>query len=36
MADEFVRVEQFGEFMKRIDGRFDHVNDLADQRFVTA
>lgn len=33
MADEYVRVGQFGEFVKRIDERFDHVNELADQRF---
>ena len=44
MADEFVSVAQFGEFVKRIDERFDHVqkdmangfayvNKLADQRY---
>ena len=33
MADEFVRTGEFGQFVKRIDERFDHVNELADQRF---
>ena len=44
MADEFVSTAQFGEFVKRIDERFDHVqkdmangfayvNQLADQRY---
>lgn len=33
MADEFVRTEHFGDFVKRMDERFDHVNELADQRF---
>ena len=44
MADEFVTTAQFGEFVKRIDERFDHVqkdvatgfahvNQLADQRY---
>ena len=40
MADEFVSTAQFGEFVKRIDQRFDHmdkelvnVNKLADQRY---
>ena len=40
MADEYVSAAQFGEFVKRIDERFDHVekelasvNKLADQRY---
>ena len=40
MADEFVSGAQFGEFVKRIDERFDHVgkefanvNKVADQRY---
>ena len=40
MAEEFVRVGQFGEFVKRMEERFDHlgkelvnVNTLADQRY---
>ena len=44
MADEFVSTAQFGEFVKRIGERFDHVqkdmangfayvNQLADQRY---
>ena len=33
MADEFVRTGEFGQFVKRIDERFDHLNELADQRF---
>ena len=44
MAEEFVRKEQFGEFVKRMDERFDHiqkdmtngfayVNQLAEQRY---
>ena len=33
MADEFVSTQQFGEFVKRMEERFDHVNELADQRF---
>ena len=34
MAEEqYVRMGQFSEFMKRVDERFDHVNELADQRF---
>ena len=39
MAEEFVGVTQFGEFVKRIDERFNHVgkefghvNELAEQR----
>ena len=31
--DAYVRTGQFGEFVKRMDERFDHVNELADQRF---
>ena len=44
MAEEFVSTGQFGEFVKRVDDRFDaqdkriedgfaHVNQLADQRY---
>ena len=33
MADEYVRAGEFGQFVKRMDERFDHVNELADQRF---
>ena len=33
MADEYVRAGDFGQFVKRMDERFDHVNKLADQRF---
>ena len=40
MADEYVSAAQFGEFVKRIDERFDDVekelasvNKLADQRY---
>ena len=33
MADEYVRAGEFGEFVKRMEERFDHVNELADQRF---
>ena len=32
MAEEFVRKEHFDEFAKRIDERFDHANELAEQR----
>ena len=33
MAEEqYVRREEFGEFVKRMDERFNHVNELADQR----
>ena len=33
MAEEpYVSMGQFGEFVKRMDERFDHVNELADQR----
>lgn len=30
--DQYVSMGQFGEFVKRMDERFDHVNELADQR----
>ena len=30
---QFVRTGQFGEFVRRMDERFDHVNELADQRY---
>ena len=40
MADEFVSTAQFGEFVKRMDERFDHVderfsqmNKLVNERF---
>ena len=33
MAEEFVRTEQFGEFVKRMEAGFTHVNQLADQRY---
>ena len=40
MAEEFVSMAQFGEFVKRMEERFDHlakelvnVNKLADQRY---
>ena len=33
MADEYVRAGDFGQFVKRMDERFDHVNELDDQRF---
>ena len=33
MADEFVSMAQFGEFVKRIDERFDSAEKLADQRY---
>ena len=32
--EQYVRLEHFGECMKRMDERFDHVNKLADQRFL--
>ena len=35
MADEYVRTGELGEFMKRIDERSDHADELADQRFKT-
>ena len=31
--DSHVSMGQFGEFVKRIDERFDHVNELAEQRY---
>ena len=34
MAEEqSVGIGQFGEFVKRMDERFDHVNELAEQRY---
>ena len=34
MAEEqYVRMEQFGEFVKRVEERFDHANELATQRY---
>lgn len=40
MAEEFASMAQFGEFVKRIEGRFDHLgkelvnmNMLADERY---
>ena len=33
MADEYVRMDQFGEFVKRMEERFDHANELAEQRY---
>lgn len=33
MADEYVRMDQFGEFVKRVEERFDHANELAGQRY---
>lgn len=33
MADEHVRMDQFGEFVKRMEERFDHANELAEQRY---
>ena len=33
MADyEYVSAGQFGEFVKRMEDRFDHANELADER----
>jgi len=33
MADyEYVSAGQFGEFVKRMEDRFDHANGLADER----
>ena len=34
MADEYVRTGEFGEFVKRMDERFDHVDELTNQRFL--
>ena len=33
MAEEYVRLDQFGEFTKRIDQRFDDLHRLLDARF---
>ena len=33
MADEYVSMAQFGEFVKRMEAGFTHVNQLADQRY---
>ena len=33
MAEEHVSKEQFGEFAKRMDERFDHVSEFVNQRF---
>ena len=33
MADEYVSMAQFGEFVKRMEAGFAHVNQLADQRY---
>ena len=33
MAEEFVRIVQFGEFVKRMEEGFVRVNELADQRY---
>ena len=33
MAEEFVRIVQFGEFVKRMEEGFARVNELADQRY---
>ncbi len=33
MAEEYVSKEQFGEFVKRIEAGFAHVNEFADQRY---
>ena len=35
MAEEFVRKEHFDEFEKRMDERFDHANELAEQRHAS-
>ena len=35
MAEEFVRKEHFDEFAKRMDERFDHANELAEQRHAS-
>ena len=32
MADEFVSGAQFGEFVKRMEDRFDHAEELAKER----
>lgn len=33
MAEEFVSQAQFGEFVKRMEERFDHAHELAEQRY---
>ena len=33
MAEEFVRIVQFGEFVKRMEEGFVRVSELADQRY---
>ena len=35
MPEEFVRKEHFDEFAKRMDERFDHANELAEQRHAS-
>ena len=32
MADEYVSGAQFGEFVKRMEDRFDHAEELAKER----
>jgi hypothetical protein len=32
MADEYVSGAQFGEFVKRMEERFDHAEELAKER----
>ena len=32
MADEYVRTGEFGGFPRRMDERFDHADELAEQR----
>ena len=32
MAEDYVSGAQFGEFVKRMEDRFDHANELADER----
>ena len=32
MAEEFVSTAQFGEFVKRVEDRFDHADELASER----
>ena len=35
MADyEYVSAGQFGEFVKRMEDRFDHANELAGERYT--
>ena len=33
MADEYVRVAQFDQFVKRMEDGFAHVNELANERY---